>query len=104
MHETQPLYKVIHIIAELHVDMDLVRELADAELIHLEHDSSGEPLISSRDAERIRLARLLTSDLGVNLAGAEVILHMRDTMLSMQQQMRDILETVAQEIRERGRR
>jgi MerR family transcriptional regulator/heat shock protein HspR len=101
MPSTQRLYKVVHVIAELQVDMDLVRQLAEAELIHLEHDSSGEPLISSIDAERIRLVQLLMADLGVNMAGAEVILHMRETMLSMQQQMRDILDAVAQELRER---
>jgi hypothetical protein len=104
MSEEQSLYKVVHVLAELHTDMGFVRELVDAELIHLEHDSSGEPLVSSQDAERIRLVQLLTSELGVNLAGAEVIVHMRETMVSMQQQMREILDAVAREIRDRGGR
>lgn len=35
------------------------------------------------EVERIQLLERLISDLGVNLPGAEVILHMRERMLSM---------------------
>jgi len=44
-------------------------------------------LYSDRDLERIRVMQRLTSDLGVNLAGAEVILHMRELILELHQQL-----------------
>lgn len=93
------LLKVVQVLSELEADMDLVQELAEAGLIELQYDSSGEAVVSSRDAERIRVVRLLTAELGVNLAGAEVIVHMREAMMSMQQQVEEILAAVAEEIR-----
>lgn len=98
---TSSLLKVIQVLSETGADMDLVQQLVDAELIELLGDGSGEPLISPRDAERIRVVRLLTAELGVNLAGAEVIVHMREAMLAMQQQVEEILAAIAEEIRRR---
>ena len=42
---------------------------------------------SQEDVERIELILRLTKELGVNLAGVEVILNMRDRMEKMQRQM-----------------
>ncbi|HEY1353858.1 MAG TPA: chaperone modulator CbpM, partial [Ktedonobacteraceae bacterium] len=41
-------------------------------------------LYSDRDIERVMHIRRLMRDLGVNLAGVEAILHMRDRMEQMQ--------------------
>jgi len=50
-------------------------------------------LYSDRDIERVVHIRSLMRDLGVNLAGVEAILHMKDRMEQMQEEME-------QEIRE----
>ncbi|MDT8318698.1 MAG: chaperone modulator CbpM [bacterium] len=42
------------------------------------------PLFADEDVERVLMIRRLTEDLGVNLAGVEVILNMRQQMLHMQ--------------------
>jgi MerR family transcriptional regulator/heat shock protein HspR len=44
-------------------------------------------LYSDRDIERVLHIRRLMQDLGVNLAGVEAILHMRDRMEQMQAEM-----------------
>ncbi len=44
-------------------------------------------LYSDRDLERIRVMQRLTSELGVNLAGAEVILHMRQLILDLHREL-----------------
>lgn len=44
-------------------------------------------LYSERDLERVRFVMRLTNDLGVNLAGAEAILNMRERMLEMRSEM-----------------
>ena len=41
----------------------------------------------------------LTRELGVNLAGIEIILNMRDKMGEMQSQMEEFIKFVAQEVR-----
>ncbi len=42
------------------------------------------PLFADEDIERVLMIKRLTEDLGVNLAGVEVILNMRQQMLHMQ--------------------
>ena len=42
------------------------------------------PLFAAEDVERVLMIKRLTEDLGVNLAGVEVILNMRQQMLHMQ--------------------
>ena len=44
-------------------------------------------LYSDRDIERVVQIRSLMRDLGVNLAGVEAILHMKDRMEQMQEEM-----------------
>ncbi|HEX9058082.1 MAG TPA: MerR family transcriptional regulator [Ktedonobacterales bacterium] len=54
-------------------------------------------LYSERDIERVVRIRQLIGDLGVNLAGVETILNMRDHMETMRRAMDDELARVRQE-------
>ena len=56
-------------------------------------------LYSDEDIRRIELILSLTRDLGVNLAGVEVILHMRDRMERMQREMEEMLRLLSRRIR-----
>ena len=51
--------------------------------------------------DRVRVARLLIDDMGVNLEGAEVALHMREQMIAMQRQFNQILRLLGRELRRR---
>ncbi len=61
---------------------------------------------SQDDVERIELILRLTKELGVNLAGVEVVLNMRDRMEEMQRQVSGLLRAMAErfdiEIQQRG--
>lgn len=75
-------------------------ELLEREaLIQVKHTLDDEPVISSDDADKARLACLLLNELEVNFPGAEVILHMRDEMIAMRRQFGKILETLIEELR-----
>jgi MerR family transcriptional regulator, heat shock protein HspR len=52
-------------------------------------------LYSDADVERLRLIQRLTSDLGLNLAGVERVLHMEDELQRMQRR----LERMEEEMR-----
>lgn len=56
-------------------------------------------LYSERDLERVRCVMRLTNELGVNLAGAEAILNMRERMVEMRREMermrRELEETIS---------
>ena len=49
-------------------------------------------LYSEDDLERLEFILSLTRDLGVNLAGVEVVLTLRDRMKKMQEEMQNIIE------------
>ena len=51
-------------------------------------------LYSEEDLLRIELITRLTRELGVNLAGVEIILNMRQRMEEMQQQMEEVFKIV----------
>ena len=91
--------KVSEVIAELHVDADFLRALEAEDLIHLKRTLEDDLVISSEDAERARVARLLTGEMDVNLPGVEVIINMRESMLAMQQQFSEILDALVEEMR-----
>ena len=73
--------------------------LAREELIEIKRTLDEEPVVSHEDVDKARLALLLMRELDVNLAGAEVIVHMREEMVAMQRQFGKILETLIEEIR-----
>jgi len=54
-------------------------------------------LYTDQDLERLELILNLTRDLGVNLAGVEIILNMREKMEAMQQEFRDFMAQVKRE-------
>ena len=49
--------------------------------------------------DRVRVARLLMEDMGLNLEGAEVALHMREQMIAMQRQFNEVLRLIGQEMK-----
>ena len=61
-------------------------------------EEPSEKLFTPADMERLRLAKILVEEMGVNLAGVEVILRMRQNMIEMRNQFDTILEDLAKEI------
>src|SRR5271156_2833772 len=60
-------------------------------------------LYTEEDVERLEVILKLTRDLGVNLAGVEIILNMREKMEEMQRQIEEFVSTLNTEITQRGR-
>jgi MerR family transcriptional regulator/heat shock protein HspR len=55
-------------------------------------------LYTDSDLERLEVILNLTRELGVNLAGIEIILNMRDKMADMQSQMESFISSVRSEM------
>src|SRR5260370_9202521 len=55
-------------------------------------------LYTDDDLERLEVILKLTRELGVNLAGVEIILNMREKMSAMQKQIEDFITTLNQEL------
>src|SRR6478752_9631122 len=60
-------------------------------------------LYTSDDLERLEVILKLTRDLGVNLAGVEIILNMREKMSEMQRQIEQFVSSLNTEITQRAR-
>lgn len=58
-------------------------------------------LYTDEDTERLEVILQLTRELGVNLAGVEIILNMREKMSAMQKQMEEFIAAMNQEIAQR---
>jgi MerR family transcriptional regulator, heat shock protein HspR len=61
-------------------------------------------LYTDDDLERLEVILKLTRELGVNLAGVEIILNMREKMEAMQKQIESFVETLNQELTQRAAR
>ena len=59
-------------------------------------------LYTSEDLERLDVILHLTRDLGVNLAGVEIILNMREKMREMQSQIQEFIATLNRELAARS--
>jgi len=55
-------------------------------------------LYTDKDLERLEVILNLAREMGVNLAGIEIILNMREKMEEMQQHMEEFVEFVRQEL------
>ena len=55
-------------------------------------------LYSDNDLERLDVILTLARDMGVNLAGIEIILNMREKMIAMEKQMGEFAQVVRQEL------
>src|SRR5450759_837886 len=61
-------------------------------------------LYTDEDLERLEVILKLTRELGVNLAGVEIILNMREKMEAMQNQIEQFVTTLNQELASRAQR
>jgi DNA-binding transcriptional MerR regulator len=75
-------------------------------ILHLERENLIRPTVRQKrklysldQVDRVRVARLLMKEMGVNLEGAEVALHMREQMIAMQQQFSELLRLLGRELK-----
>ena len=94
----QPLY-MISVVAEiLHVHPQTLR-LYEREGLVRPKRTKRRRLYSEEDVERLSMILRLTRDLGVNKAGVEVILRLRERFEAMQREMEEIMNYLDEEIR-----
>lgn len=93
--------KLHEVCATLRIDSTLLDSLVAEGLIEVKHTLDDDVVISFEDAERLRVGAMLLREMEVNLPGVEIILHMREELVAMQQQFHQILETLAVEFRRR---
>ncbi len=92
--QRDPCY-VISIAAKMiGVHAQTLRYYERAGLVEPSRSGGNKRLYSHRDIERLRQIKTMVDDLGVNLAGVEVILRMLDRMAEMEQRINELEEEV----------
>ena len=90
---------MISAVAELYkLHPQTLRLYERAGLLKPSRSQGNTRLYTDQDLERLEVILNLTRELGVNLAGIEVILNMRDKMGEMQSQMEEFIKFVRNEV------
>jgi len=94
---SEPRY-VISIAARiLGTEAHVLRYFEKLQLIQPRRSSGNIRLYSQDDIDHLRYVKTLMCDLGVNLAGVEVALHLMEKMEELQQQL-DLKESIIQRL------
>lgn len=90
--------RIAEIVEICGVDEEFIQELEQEALIRPVIRRKRK-LYSLDQVDRVRVARLLVEEMGVNMAGAEVALHMREQMIAMQRQFDQLLRLIRGELK-----
>lgn len=93
-----PLYMISVVSRMLEVHPQTLR-MYEREGFVCPHRINKQRLYSDEDVERLNLVIKLTKELGINKAGVDIILRMRNRMHSIQNEMREMMRFLEEDIR-----
>ena len=94
-------YMISAVAEEYDVHPQTLRMYEREGLLRPSRSEGNTRLYTDEDLERLEVILKLTRDLGVNLAGVEIILNMRAKMEAMQLQMQEFVTSLNQELADR---
>lgn len=104
MERKKPLYMISVVAEMLHIHPQTLRIYESEGFIKPKRTEGNTRLYSDEDIERIKTVLRLTRDMGVNLAGVDMILGMRERMEQMRMEMEEMMRHLSEEIRAEFRR
>lgn len=97
---TKEFWTIAEVVEHFHIERRLLEELEEEEVLCPTFvEEADEKLFSAMELEKLRLAKLLIEDMGVNVPGVDIILRMRKNMIDMRRQFDAILEDLAEQLR-----
>lgn len=99
--DSAPCYVISVVARMLGVHAQTLRYYEKVGVIEPSRSMGRVRLYSNRDVERLRQVRTLMNDLGVNLAGVEIILRLNERLAAMERQMEE-MELEVRRLREAG--
>jgi MerR family transcriptional regulator/heat shock protein HspR len=95
-------WTITEVVERFQITEGFLSELEEEEIVcSVCRENDSNKVFTSEDLERLRLAKILVEEMGVNLAGVEVILGMRQRMIEMRRQFDDIFQDLAGHIQEK---
>ena len=89
-HDDQPCYVISVAARMVGMHAQSLRHYERIGLVRPSRSQGRQRLYSPADINRLRQIQRLMQDLGVNLAGAEVIINMNERMKQMEGEMQDL--------------
>ncbi|WP_029520296.1 MULTISPECIES: helix-turn-helix transcriptional regulator [unclassified Persephonella] len=97
----EPLYMIGAVSRMFNIHPQTLRLYEREGLLTPSRTEGKTRLYSQEDIEKLEFILFLTRELGVNLAGVDAILRMREQMMQMQKQIEYLLEFIHEEIKRR---
>jgi MerR family transcriptional regulator/heat shock protein HspR len=104
MKDKKPLYMISVVSEMLSIHPQTLRLYEREGFLKPSRTDGNTRLYSDSDIEDLKRILQLTRDLGVNLAGVEVVLEMRRKMEEMRRENQELLEYIGRELRREFRR
>jgi MerR family transcriptional regulator/heat shock protein HspR len=89
-HYDEPVYLISIVAKILDIHPQTLRQYERENLIVPSRSGGRIRLYSQRDIDRIKMILRLTRDLGVNLAGVDIILRLKDHIEELEQDVNDL--------------
>lgn len=93
-HYDEPVYLISIVAKILDIHPQTLRQYERENLISPSRSEGRIRLYSQRDIDRIKLILRLTRELGVNLAGVDIILNLKETIDAMEKEMAELRHDV----------
>ncbi len=100
-NKKEPLYMIGAVSRMFNIHPQTLRLYEREGLLTPSRTEGKTRLYSQEDIEKLEFILFLTRELGVNLAGVDAILRMREQMIQMQKQIEYLLEYIQEEIKRR---
>jgi len=88
--DDEPRYLITAVASRAGIHVQTVRRYEAYGLVSGRRSERGLALYSEADIARIRRIRRLTDDLGVNLAGAAAVLHLREQVVALRRELAEL--------------
>jgi len=94
-HYDEPVYLISIVAKILDIHPQTLRQYERENLITPSRSDGRIRLYSQRDIDRIKMILRLTRELGVNLAGVDIALRLKDQMEAMEKEMAGLRNEIA---------
>ena len=94
--DDDPCYVISVAARMVHVHSQTLRYYEREGLLEPARSQGNIRLYSQRDIEKLRRIKSLTDELGINLAGVQVVLHMMNRMAEMEQEIQLLKQKLEQ--------
>jgi MerR family transcriptional regulator/heat shock protein HspR len=103
MRKKEEKYYAIGVVAKMYnIHQQTLRLYEREGLLKPARSEGNTRLYADRDLERLELILNLSRDMGVNLAGVDIILNLREKMAEMQQQINEMVVFLKSELEDKG--